>query len=436
MEAGSKTQVLQIEGMTCLNCQNKIQQGLRRLAGVQAAQVSYRTGKAQITYDPHRIKPKRIEQAIEKLGYAVSSGEAKPNNARQAAGFLLLIAALYILTQRMGLLNMLAPARLAETGMDYGMLFVIGLMTSVHCLAMCGGINLSQSLHAGPAQSRFAALWPSLLYNLGRVIAYTAVGFAVGAVGGVFIMTNAMQGALKLIAGVFMVIMGVNMLGIFPWLRRFTPTLPNFLQRTTKLQSGSPLVVGLLNGLMPCGPLQAMQLYAISTGSPMMGALSMLLFSLGTVPLMFLLGAAGGVLSRSNAKRIMAVGAVLVVVLGLSMLSQGASLAGLGHVSSGAPAGPNADSAPMVEGVQVVRSTLEPGRYPAISVQAGTPVKWVIDAPQGSINGCNNRIFIPVYGIEHTFQRGENTITFTPETPGAYMYSCWMGMIRSTITVT
>jgi plastocyanin domain-containing protein len=86
-------------------------------------------------------------------------------------------------------------------------------------------------------------------------------------------------------------------------------------------------------------------------------------------------------------------------------------------------------------GMQVVNSTLYPNRYPAIVVQQGIPVRWTINAPQGSINGCNNRFIIREYGIEHTFRPGDNVIEFTPTRTGRFSYSCWMGMIRSTITV-
>ncbi|MDR0708458.1 MAG: heavy metal transporter, partial [Spirochaetaceae bacterium] len=75
------------------------------------------------------------------------------------------------------------------------------------------------------------------------------------------------------------------------------------------------------------------------------------------------------------------------------------------------------------------------GRYPAITVQQGIPVKWTINAPQGSINGCNNRMIIREYKIEHRFTPGENVIEFTPGKTGKFPYSCWMGMIRSSITV-
>ena len=84
-------------------------------------------------------------------------------------------------------------------------------------------------------------------------------------------LSGTAKGIVQLGAGLFMVVMGLNMLNLFPWLRSLTPRLPRFLtsRATAAAGSNSPLYVGLLNGLMPCGPLQAMQLYALSTGSPL-----------------------------------------------------------------------------------------------------------------------------------------------------------------------
>ena len=75
------------------------------------------------------------------------------------------------------------------------------------------------------------------------------------------------------------------------------------------------------------------------------------------------------------------------------------------------------------------------GEYPEITVKAGVPVKWIIDAPKGSVNGCNYKIFIQDYGIEYTFRTGENIINFTPDKTGTVNYSCWMGMIQGKIFV-
>ena len=87
------------------------------------------------------------------------------------------------------------------------------------------------------------------------------------------------------------------------------------------------------------------------------------------------------------------------------------------------------------DGVQYVHSELSSGKYPDITVQAGMPVEWVIDAPEGSINGCNYKIISRSLPVEHEFTEGENVITFEPEERGVYEYTCWMGMIKANIIV-
>jgi len=94
-------------------------------------------------------------------------------------------------------------------------------------------------------------------------------------------------------------------------------------------------------------------------------------------------------------------------------------------------------SAGAVKGdAQYVTSSLTSGSYDPITVQKGIPVKWTINAPEGSLNGCNSKISIPAYNIEYQLHTGDNLIEFTPDTAGTFPFSCWMGMIRSTISVT
>lgn len=439
-----KTKKLKIGGMACVSCQNIIEKKLQLTAGVEHVSVSYSKGTAAVTYDTHIISLKEITEIINKLGYKVPTGDQPRSSTSRIIGILIIVGAIYVLLQRSGLTQLFNAFPLAEAGMGYGMLFVIGLVTSVHCVAMCGGINLSQCIPQSTSIEghKFSALRPSLLYNLGRVISYTTVGAIVGALGSVISFSGAFKGAVQLLAGVLMVIMGLNMLGVFPWLRRLNPRMPKIFARklqSEKAGSNSPLYIGLLNGLIPCGPLQAMQLFALSTGSLVQGALSMLLFSLGTVPLMFGLGALSSVLSKRFTRKVMTAGAVLVVVLGLSMFSQGWSLSGFSRSSpipqSAAASQNTASDIQVVDGVQLLNSTLSSGNYPAITVQAGIPVKWTISASEDDINGCNNRMFIPEYDLEYSFKPGENIIEFTPAQTGKFPYSCWMGMIRSAITV-
>jgi sulfite exporter TauE/SafE/copper chaperone CopZ len=471
-----KSTSFRIGGMTCVNCQNRIEKKLKSTVGVEEAAVNFNTGTASVTWNASVVTLNEIKAAIETLDYQVLDDKGRPPSAlgsvQEITGTLVIILALYMLIRGLGIGALSAAFPLAEAGMGYGMVFIIGLVTSVHCVAMCGGISLSQCIPASPspvpagsspspAGNGRKLLFPAILYNTGRVISYTAIGALVGALGSVITVSGRFQGLVQLAAGIFMVIMGINMLGFFPILRRLIPRLPGIFARKIDRQKAAnrPLLIGLLNGFMPCGPLQAMQLYALSTGSPIAGALSMFLFSMGTVPLRFGIGALSSLLSNTVKgprfrRRVMRAGAILITVMGMTMFTYGFNLSGfsfdfpgkalaaINPFAPGAGRRGNGVSAPVVEtsfnienGVQIVNSTLSGGRYPAITVQAGIPVKWTIDAPAGSINGCNNRMIIREYGIEHRFRPGENVIEFTPAKTGRFPYSCWMGMIRSSITV-
>jgi len=453
-----------IGGMYCVNCKNIIEKELKKTEGVKKAAVNYRTGHASVSYDNAVTGFDKISAVIENLDYKVLEGQEKTalqsKTIPQIAGVLVIIFALFMLLRAFTTGSLAASFPLASEGMSYGMLLVIGLLTGVHCIAMCGGINLSQTLGNGSTapSDKYTLLLPGILYNGGRLVSYTLVGVIVGALGSVITLSGHFKGIVQLAAGIFMVIMGINMLGLFPALRRFIPQMPKIFSNKTDEQKPShgPLVVGFLNGFMPCGPLQAMQVYALSTGSPVKGGISMFLFCAGTIPLMFALGAVSGVLSgtkgRVFSRRVMQTGAILVTALGLVMFSNGLSLSSFINPPNNPASVKTVDTpknnrenavppepkpfAPVIEnGVQVVKSTLRSNRYPAITVQKGIPVRWTINAPPGSITGCNYTAIFYEYGIEHVFQPGENIIEFTPEKEGKFRYSCWMGMIRSTITV-
>lgn len=445
MEQDIKTIILKIDGMTCNNCENRIQRELNRTEGILDARVSFVNSTAEITFDANLISMEKIESIIEELGYQVvknADSEKKDKKVLTVLGSIAILYALYTIMKYFGFTGIFNIFPQVNENMGYGVLFVIGLMTSFHCIAMCGGINLSQCMNQGKeqgtAKGRIAVLMPGLLYNTGRVISYTVIGGIVGAAGSVFKLSNTTQGLIQIIAGIFMVIMGFNMLNIFPWLRKFNLRMPSFIATRIQLQKRNrgPFLVGLLNGLMPCGPLQAMQLYALSTGNPIKGALSMLLFSLGTVPLMFLLGAISSFLSKKFARKMVTAGAVLVVVLGITMFSRGLSLTGYAAISVPGIGNQETNTAVVSDDIQTVTTTLSSGGYEPITVKAGIPVKWTIKAEKGSLNGCNYKIVIPKFGIEKELQQGDNVIEFTPTESGKFAYSCWMGMIRSSITVT
>jgi sulfite exporter TauE/SafE/copper chaperone CopZ/plastocyanin domain-containing protein len=458
--------------MTCPACEARIKKALCGANGVNQVSVSYTSGTATVVFDPQVVTEGALGTVVEQMDYRIRR-EGVPHPAEggtpyRTIALLAVIGTLFLAVHQFELLNSASAFPLAEAGAGYAALFVLGLLTSLHCIAMCGGINLSQCIRKDnpaafpplppnpPRRNSGVSLRvpaPALLYNGGRVISYTVLGGVVGALGSVITLTGFMKGMIQIAAGIFMVVMAVNMLNLFPRLRRYIPRLPLRLaakQDALRQKGSGPFSIGLLNGLMPCGPLQAMQIYALSTGSPVKGALSMCFFALGTFPLTAFFGAVSSLLTGRFTKRLTTASACLIAVMGLVMLSYGLNLSGFDlnalagipqNTASGTQAvsQANGGTQPPVQvkdGYQIVASTLQPGRYPSITVREGMPVKWTISAPQGSINGCNNRMFIREYGIEHRFTPGENLITFTPARTGRFGYSCWMGMIRGVITVT
>jgi hypothetical protein len=158
------------------------------------------------------------------------------------------------------------------------------------------------------------------------------------------------------------------------------------------------------------------------------------MFALGTVPLMFAFGLVSSLLSAKFTHKMMRASAALVIVLGLFMVGRGLTLAGV-SVGGGAPAAGAAEAAKISGKVQEITTSFENGAYVPISVVKGIPVRWTIRVTDADLNGCNNPVTVPQYGIQKKLVPGDNLIEFTPRESGTVTYTCWMGMIRSTITV-
>jgi len=461
-----------IVDMTCSSCEARVTKTLMALEGVISAKVSLKSGRADIEYDDNKTTIEAMKAAIEKAGYTV--GKSGGTSTTIAVGIGIILAALYMIASAAGLFNAI-PTINASLG--YGMLFIVGLLTSVHCVAMCGGISLAQSVaklddsgvERGPAGvsgagGNFKKLMPGLLYNGGRVVSYTIVGGIVGTLGAAFSFSPVLKGFIAAAAGLFMILLGLKMLGVLSGLPRISHLIPAPLRSiggrfSSALGKRGPFAVGILNGLMPCGPLQTMQLYALGTGSLLAGALSMFIFSVGTVPLMLVFSLAAAFIPKKFIPIMVKASAVLVIFLGVITLSRAAALSGIaipeipllrtglaqlsGRQSStlsvdepGSRTAGGFARATVQDGVQTVITDFgSSGYYMPFAVQVGIPVKWTIKVTADGLNGCNNPITIPSYGIRKTLVPGDNLIEFTPKKEGVIAYTCWMGMISSRITV-
>lgn len=450
----TRREVINVEGMTCTSCELRIEKAVGRLGGIKEIKAVYSSSKVYVAFDEETVNAQEIIKAIEGAGYKASPNAAAgskiktkngkierkdQSSAGQVIGLVIILLSLYVIINNTIGFNFIPEI---DQSMSYGVLFTVGLLTSLHCMAMCGGINISQCIaykHVDD-ENRISRLKPSLLYNLGRVISYTIIGGVVGALGAVVSFSGSAKGLVAIIAGIFMMIMGLNMLNLFPWLKKLNPRMPKFIGKLLYNNSSQygPFYIGLLNGLMPCGPLQAMQLYALGTGSFVSGALSMFAFSIGTVPLMFGFGAISTYLGKRFTHNMLRISAVLVIVLGIVMATRGLSLSGI-TVAFAAPDEEKIaeiGSVAKLEGnVQTAEIDLGSNYYTPIVVQKGIPVRFIINAEEENINGCNNAVIIPEYGVEKRLETGKNIIEFIPEKEGNVAYSCWMGMIRSNILV-
>lgn len=429
---------IKVYEMTCTSCENRVEKAVKTLEGVIDAKANYSLQFAEIEYDDELCNISKIKAAIKNAGYSTQS-----SNDYKFMGILIIVAAVVLLGLKTSGFDM--ESKLSNA--SYAVLFVVGVLTSIHCVGMCGGIMLSQSL-SKESKNKFEAIEPALLYNIGRVISYTILGGIIGALGSVFSLSITAKATMQVLAGVFMIIMGFNMAG-FSAFRKFNIKLPHAACKV-KNKSGSPFIVGILNGLMPCGPLQTMQLFALGTGSAVKGALAMFMFSIGTVPLMLTFGALSGLLSKGYTKKVLKFSGVLIIVLGLIMGNRGLTLAGininpmtalansskglLGGTSGGSSSS-NIAKASLKDGVQVINMTADNNGYTpnAFYVQKGIPVKWIIDGKQ--LNSCNNNIVVQSLNIQQKLKSGENIIEFTPGDKDIN-FSCWMGMIRGVIKVT
>lgn len=417
-----------IEGMTCLSCKRKIEKTIRALEGVEMVTIDYSKQQLKIRYRSSLIKEQELKDIVEELGYQLFTLEEMKSNRQIIALSLLLVIIAYALVER--IVPDFNTLLTANQKIGYLFLFIVGLTTSFHCVSMCGGIAVSQLQATSPKQQ----MRRHFNYNLGRVLSYSLLGGLVGAIGS-FITTDVrIFKGLPIFLGTLMVLIGLNKVGFLSTKWVLNGKLNLTLGRwKSKFGTRGSFAMGLLNGFMPCGPLQLMQLYALGTGSFVDGALSMFFFGLGTVPLMLGLGVFLSKISAYSRTLVHKIGGALIIILGLNMTISGMVSVGI-NIDFSFDQAPRIE-AQIVDGIQLVEFDLERRRYEDIVVKVGMPVKLIINANQGTLNGCNQILLLNEFGVREELTVGQNEIFFMPSKAGTFTYSCWMGMIRNRIKV-
>ena len=423
---------MRIDGIFCDHCKKVLTEALLKDPAIK--KVKIQNGVARLTCSAKPNFKSRI-QAVNDLGYVTKEEYISTSlyKARGAIGLPMFCGTLAVLllavwgSRQLFGVNIFNMIPAIDSSLTYGMLVLTGLLTSIHCISMCGALSLTAAFQGENGKE---SLWRPVLYNAGRLVSYTAIGCAVGALGGVLSIDPAVSGIIILLSAGLMLLMALKMLGVID-----LPELWCF--RGEKAGSRNAFVIGLLNGFMPCGPLQAMQLYALSTGSALAGGGAMLLFGLGTVPLMLSMGVFINIAKGQWRNRINKAASVVMLVLALTMLNRG--LLGLNvdvsRLLETRQSYEGYTAAVLHDEFQEVTLELDYGSFGDFLVLKGVPVLLNIHADAGYITGCNNAVMLRDFGINKRLQPGDNYITFTPEESGEYTYTCWMNMIRNRIQV-
>ncbi len=205
--------------------------------------------------------------------------------------------------------------------------FILGLMGSFHCVGMCGPIALSLPLRGENFLQKTAG---GLLYNIGRTITYGVMGAFFGLIGHGFQMLGFQQ-LISIIMGSLMIFSV-----LLPWLFKnrlagnfgfFTSPLRRAIQRLFKKRSYRGLfLIGILNGLLPCGLVYLAIAGAIGTGNLYYSIAFMVLFGLGTLPMMLLISWAGNLFSTAIRNKINRVIPYLIVIIGALFILRGLTL--------------------------------------------------------------------------------------------------------------
>jgi sulfite exporter TauE/SafE/copper chaperone CopZ len=444
--------VFHVQGIHCASCVVRIERKLKQIEGVQDVQVDLATGKAELICAC--VPPiEQLDQAVHTDGYAVlvwNDDHVAPRDPAQKNGVRDYLEIGLIALLCVGLFLAFSHVSFIPKGigvsenMSYGIVFVIGLIASVSsCAAATGGLLIGMTAASNEQRitsSHFNKMQPALLFNLGRILSYTFFGAVIGALGTLFTLSPQLNGTITLVAATVMLLLGMQLLKLFPWARRLQPRMPKFLAHKVYDASGKPsqlafFCVGAGTFFLPCGFTQALQLYVLSRGNILIGALTMLVFALGTFPALLSFSVVSNLSTGRLQHYVVKVSGVLVLLLGLVNFSSGLAIAGIA-LPSLTPASSPAQAqlakkqvAPIVNGAQRVSMKVTGFDYSpsTFTVVEGVPVVWQVDGSQAE--GCANVLTAPDLGLNVVLPvQGTKTIVFVPKKPGAFAFRCPMAM--------
>ncbi len=442
-----------VHGMHCRSCEITLERNWKKIPGIQKVQVNASSGQGTIYFEGEAPTIEQLQKSIPQNEYSVhlKGTENSVEFKKEKPSFFRLLglfAIVLILGKLLTVLGLLKTNFNVSQATGFGAIFVIGLVAaSSSCVAIVGGLLISTSARFNeryPSTQALGRMRPVMLFVLGRILSYTVLGGLLGVIGGILSPSPLVTALITLLAALYMLIMGLEMLHLAPnWLKRLLPGTNKALSHKimnaeAKEHWAMPFILGGATFFLPCGFTQALQLYALTTGNFWIGATIMLAFALGTAPALLALGYASNSLKGKFGKLFFQFSGALVVILGLWNIQNAFSIAGypLSFSPGASSKTETTASAVTSDNVQVVKMKVDAyeGYVPEnITIEAGKPVRWEVDGTKAS--GCANVLVSRKLGIQKALKPGINIIEFTPKEAGTIAFSCSMGMYRGSFTV-
>jgi sulfite exporter TauE/SafE/copper chaperone CopZ len=440
-----------IKGMHCKSCEILLEDELIAVPGVEKIKADWHKSEVEIKYEGRAPDDQAVNAAIGRAGYSIGRTETKGFFSRSKQDYqdlglaALFLLGLYFILRGFGLTNLSVDT---SQGVTVPIILLVGLTAGFStCMALAGGLVLGVSARYSedhPAATPAQKFYPHLFFNSGRLLSYMLLGGLLGVIGSAFQLSGTVLGFITLAVALVMLVMGLQLIEIFPWFNKIKFTLPKSFSRALGLKDkpkgyshNQAFILGALTFFLPCGFTQAMQIYAISTGSFLGGAITMGAFALGTMPGLLSIGGLTSVVKGNFARRFFKFAGLAVIVFGLLNLSHSLTLLNWNFSSSAATVGAASDPNVTLEnGVQVVNMAETANGYVpnSFTIKKGVPVKWVIDAQ--APYSCASTILLNKYNIRQSLTAGQNIIEFTPTESGRLPFSCSMGMYTGVFNMT
>ncbi|MDR2508801.1 MAG: sulfite exporter TauE/SafE family protein [Candidatus Ancillula sp.] len=465
-------QVVYVKGMTCSACERHVEKALQEIKGVESIKVKWRKSLA-VMQVKSPISKAKVKNALEGADYAIGSAPAGffsgwVNDDRNVwkdfgKGILITLAVMAIL-KMFGALDLITALDPSTSGSVVNIntilvVLTIGLVASVSsCMALVGGIVLgvtSALVKVQPSASKAQFLLPQVAFNAGRVIGFGLLGALLGAIGSIFVLSNVVLTILTVLVGLVMLVLGIRLTEISPRVAKMQFVLPSgvakfFAREEAKevdsegrLHPAKPFFLGVLTFFLPCGFTQAVQVFALATGSPVWSGVIMSTFAIGTTPGLLGVGMLGSFAKNLQTKLLLRV--VGVVVIAFALINVNGAISQYVPITANIASAvsqffegfgsDNADTSKLTENVTLTEDgksqtavvTVTNGYNPKTTVlQADTPTKLTFK--KGGIS-CAGSINLSSLGVDEIVRVFDSDQTVDVKLkPGTYNYSCSMGM--------